>query len=165
MVANGAWTMGQHRDSIRCLLLPLAGYNLLLPSVSIAEVLREATIRPEPDTPEWMAGTVEWRSVLLPLLSFEVLAGESCSEPAGRSRVAVFHALSRERSLDFYGILIQDIPHIVQARESGLTLLHSREEDKVVLSRVEIEGQLAVIPDLELMEKHAGSFSAGFKTI
>ncbi len=153
--------MGQHRDSIRCLLLPLAGYQLLLPSVSVAEVVRETTIKPEPDSHEWVIGTAEWRSVSLPLLSFEVLAGEPCPEVGSRGRIAVLHTLSRECKVNFYGILIQDIPHIVQVRESALTLLHARPEDKAILSRIEIQGQLAAIPDLELMEKHAGDSFAG----
>ncbi len=158
MADNSAWVMGQRSDSIRCLLLPMAGCKLLLPSVSVAEVLPYASVKPERDAPEWMLGMVEWRFVSLPLISFEVLAGESCPEQGSSYRVAVFHTLSKDGGQDFYGVLMQGIPHIIQVRESELTLLQSKSGDEAVLSRVEVQGQLAVIPNLEIMEGHANRY-------
>ncbi len=155
MAGNSTWEMGQRSDNIRCLLLPVAGCKLLLPSVAVAEVLPHASVEPESDAPDWMLGMVEWRFVSLPLISFEVLAGESCPERDGRYRVAVFHTLSKDSGQDFYGVLMQGIPHIIQVRESELTLLQSKSADEAVLSRVEVQGQLAVIPNLEVLEQHA----------
>jgi len=53
----------------------------------------------------------------------------------------------------FYGIAIQGIPHLIQLRESELTLLQSSPEDEPVVFRVEVQGQLAVIPNLPLLEE------------
>ncbi len=157
MVIN-AWDMGERRDSIRCLLIPLAGRKMLLPSVAVAEVLPYAAVEPAADSPEWLLGTIEWRAASIPLLSFERLIGESPPEKEGvHQRVAVFHTLSEKGEQTegplFYGIVIQGIPHLIQLRESELTLLQSSPEDEPVVFRVEVQGQLAVIPNLPLLEE------------
>ncbi len=146
--------MGQHRDSLRCLLLPLAGSNLLLPANAVVEVLPDANIEPVDGSPGWMLGRVEWRSVSVPLVSFEALAGGALPAPGQCCRVAVCRTLSGSGELDFHGLLLQGIPRIVQVRESELTLLQSESDSAPVLSRVEVRGQLAVIPDLERLEQH-----------
>ncbi len=157
MGIDSAWVMGQRRDSIRCLLLPMAGCKLLLPAIAVAEVLRDANVKSVADAPGWMQGMVEWRFVSLPLISFEALAGRSPPKPDSNCRVAVCHTLSSngDDGLGFYGLLMQGIPRIIEVRESELTLLHSESDDVAVLSRVEVQGQLAVIPSLELLEEHA----------
>ena len=162
MGVDAAWVMGPRHDSIRCLLLPMAGCKLLLPSVSVAEVLPHASVKPEADAPDWMLGMVEWRFVSLPLISFEVVTGEPPPDPGSSYRVAVFHTLSKDSGQDFYGVLMQGIPHIIQVRESELTLLLSNSGDEAVLSRVEVQGQLAVIPNLEVLERHAGRYQSSY---
>ncbi len=160
-MADTAWEMGDRREAVRCLLIPLTGRKLLLPSVAVAEVLAYAVVKPASDAPEWFIGTMEWRSVHIPLISFEKLIGEPVSESSSRHRVAVFHTIGEsEKGKDrqpFYGIAIQGIPHLIQLRESELTMLQTSSSDEPVLFRVEVQGQLAIIPNLALLEERLDS--------
>ena len=154
-MADSAWVMDQRRGSVRCLLLPLMDSKLLLPSVSVAEVLSSASVKPVRAEPAWVLGMIEWRFVSIPLISFEVVTGKSRPDPGDRYRVAVLHTLSSDGDDNFYGVLMQGIPNLVQIRESELTLLPSKSADDGIMARVEVLGHLAVIPDLELLEKRA----------
>jgi len=164
-VVDSAWEMGERRDTIRCLLIPLVTRKLLLPSVAVAEVLPYAAVEPVADSPAWLLGSMEWRSTTIPLLSFERLVGESPAEEGVRHRVAVFHTLAEEgkrMTPPFYGMAIQGIPHLIQLRESELTLLQTLPAEDPVLFRVEVQGQLATIPDLERLEEQL--VSAGLQS-
>ncbi len=148
---SGTWTMETRRGAIRCLLLPLAGCRLLLPSVAVAEVLPAARVEPVAEAPQWLVGMVEWRFVSIPLLSFEVVSGHPPPQPGTCYRVAVLHTTSGDA--DFYGLLMQGIPNLVQVRESELTLLPATSEAYGVAARVEVRGQLALIPEPGFLEQ------------
>ncbi len=162
-MVDSAWDMGERRDTLRCLLIPLAGRKMLLPSVAVAEVLPYAAVEPLAGSPAWLLGRIEWRATAIPLLSFERLVGEPLPEEKERGgcRVAVFHTLAEKEEHaekpPFYGVAIQGIPHLIQLRESELTLLQASSGDEPVLFRVEVQGRLAVIPNLELLEERVAS--------
>ncbi len=155
-MGESAWAMGQRRGTIRCLLMPLQGRKLLLPSVTVAEVLPVAQVRVLEGLPRGGIGVVEWRFTTVPLISFEAVVGEPSPQPGGSSRVAILHTLSRDGAVDFYALLLQGIPHLIQVRESELTLLQSKAGSEAVAARVEVQGQLATIPVLERLEELAG---------
>ena len=144
------WTMEARRGAVRSLLIPLSGCRLLLPSVAVAEVVPAASIAPVAQKPGWLVGTMEWRFLSIPVLSFEMVSGSFPPGQEKRCQVAVLRSSSAE---NFYGLLMQGIPNLIQVRESELTLLPAKGEAAAVAARVEVCGQLALIPDLDALER------------
>jgi len=68
-------------DEIPSLLLPIADGKLLLPTVSVAEMLPyKSPQKPKVESaigeiPEWYIGDLIWRGIMVPMISFE-----SCDE-------------------------------------------------------------------------------------
>ncbi len=163
-MSGTTWTMETRRGAIRSLLVPLAGCRLLLPSVAVAEVLPAASVEPVAEAPEWLVGMVEWRFISIPLLSFEAVSGSSPPKRRSPCQMAVMHTAGGSGDEDFYGLLMQGIPNLIQVRESELTLLPAKKEAAGVAARVEVCGQLALIPDLDCLEQRVNGFARQVKT-
>lgn len=137
---------------VRCVLLPLQEMRLLLPNAAVVEVI---DYRPPDaaadDEPEWLLGTVSWRQQAIPLLSFERLLGRDVHIGGHRLRIAVCHTLSDESGRGFMGIVTQGIPRLMQAREDNIVpvALADEEADWPVVSAVQLQGEDALIPDID----------------
>ncbi len=152
-MSAATWTMEARRGTVRGLLIPLADCRLLLPSVAVAEVVPAASVTRVAPAPAWLAGSMEWRFLSIPVLSFEAMSGAlPAPQRRNRHQVAVLRAVG-DLDSKFYGVLIQGIPTLIQVRESELTLLPMKRESAEVTARVEVAGQLALIPDLDVLER------------
>jgi len=67
--------MEESLSIIASLYLPVTGNSLVLPNVSVAEIVDYKTPEPVEDTPEWFLGNIEWRGVTLPVISYELFGG------------------------------------------------------------------------------------------
>ncbi|WP_426151594.1 chemotaxis protein CheW [Pseudomonas sp. DC3000-4b1] len=132
------------RETLNVLLLPLAGRQLMVPDVAVAELIgyrpRDAAGQAAP----WDLGDIPWRGRQLPLVSFEAACGQPL--PRGeRVRVAVMHGVGER--LPFFALLMQGIPRTLKV-DSQLSYVD------VPLAPLELAavlvGQDAVrVPDLD----------------
>ena len=140
--------------NVHSLLIPMANDTLLLPNAAVAEIIALTDIEPVENAPEWLLGFINWRGQHVPLLSFEVVNGNEKPEYQSKARIVVFNALGGSSSLPFFATLAQGIPHLIQANQSIVTALAESDEHPTgVLCPVLVEGEPAVIPDLDAMEK------------
>lgn len=139
-------------ENIPCLMIPLAGRSLLVPTVTVAEMVSYKRPEPVEDSPEWLLGVVEWRNQRVPVLSFEVLNGEANPGVATRSRLAVFNNTGVSEDLPFIAVVSQAIPKLVRVTASDI------DEADIALEPfdrmwVDVEGEQAVIPDVSALEQ------------
>ena len=73
---------------LACVMIPLAAdTHLLLPNVTIAEILPWRRIKPLPDAPKWCLGLLGWRSGVCAIIpSFARFAGFGWLTPAQISK-------------------------------------------------------------------------------
>ena len=77
-------------DEVGCVLIPLRECSLLLPDVSVAEILPWRRVRAVNDVPVWCLGLLGWRGEAIPVLRYEVLNGaEATARKAARCMIVL----------------------------------------------------------------------------
>lgn len=133
------------------LLLTLSDRLLLLPNTAVAELVAYRHVQPAENSPNWLLGQISWRDLNLPLLSFEA-ASSDATVVTERARVVIVNAIGGRPKFRYFGLLIQGIPRSTRIDESLLS-----EQDETLLplelDAVNIEGEIAKIPDLIALEQ------------
>ena len=142
----------QNVTEIPSLLIPLVGRVLLLPTVTVAEMVPFRTPQAEPDSPDWYMGAFIWRDQAVPLLSFEVINGEALPSFNSDCRVAVLNNTGVSDNLPYFAIGTQGIPRLARVSASEINQLESSDKKQFELMHVSIAGEKAVIPDLDALE-------------
>lgn len=136
--------------TLHCTLAPMQKNALLIPTNVIAEVVDYSDPTPMDSTPQWFLGHIDWENRQIPVFSYSALI--SGTEPAGatsKTRIMIVKSLSDSARLPYLGIVISDIPRLVNVKAEQLE--HAGDEGKSlgVYCHVTVEEQAAVIPDLD----------------
>lgn len=146
-------------DDLRGVLLPLHDTHLLLPNVTVSEVIGYRDPEPIDAAPDWLLGTVTWRQRKVPLVSFEYFVLKEAAEPGYRSRIALCHNLLANPQMPFIGILCNSIPRL--ARVNTDTVSESMLQEllpEMTLKHLTYNTEDAWIPDLEALGKAAAEY-------
>jgi chemosensory pili system protein ChpC len=140
--------------TLHCVLIPMNHRQLLLPNVSIAEVVDHDTHLSGDEGPDWLAGYLDWRGQKLPVISYEGANEQEALIPgAGRGRIVVLNTIGPNHDrLPFLALVTRGIPSQTRLEPEQI---HGREESDqgpADLMQVEVEGESVWIPDLEYLE-------------
>jgi chemosensory pili system protein ChpC len=138
---------------ISSLLIPMQGRPWLLPNIAVAEII---PLR-QPDRPgrgaEWMLGWLSWRDNDVPLVSFERLNESGQVSIGPQARIAIINTNAGHPP--FYAVIVQGIPR--QAKVGRDELVEEPVQTGPAEAMcVQLGGELAVIPDLDAIEKAVG---------
>lgn len=138
--------------TLRTQLIPLAREQLLLPNSAVAEIIGyQAPQASEGDRPDWWLGLLTWRGLEIPLIALEVIRGGALPEITSSTRIAVFNSLSGNVNMPFYAIIVHGLPHLAKLNNEQVNALDG-EAGPCGLQLVEINGDPALIPDLDAIE-------------
>lgn len=140
-------------QEVASLLIPLQGRMLLVPNVTVAEIVPVSQVTPIQDAPEWYLGNCYWREQTIPLLSYEVLNGEPKASVGSRSRFAVLNTTGINESLSFVAIVTQGIPRLARVNEEEITEREDADNKPYELMHVSWAGEEAVIPNIAAIEQ------------
>ncbi|WP_041522176.1 chemotaxis protein CheW [Gilvimarinus agarilyticus] len=146
-------------QEVASLLVPLSESLLLLPNVTVAEIVPVSEIQSVDNAPDWLLGDVSWRELDVPIISLEVMNGQSRPNFSSRCRIAVLNTTGISDSLSFIAILTQGLPRLARVTASEITHLDDEipaEYDELVVSWA---GERAVIPALSKIEQVYLEFS------
>ncbi|MGB9429630.1 MAG: chemotaxis protein CheW [Gammaproteobacteria bacterium] len=146
--------MPQALEEIYSLLIPFAGGKLILPRLSVAEVMGYTRPRPVRGTPSWLLGLINWQGQEIPLVSFEGLCGRKIPERANRTRVAIMFTINRQMEPPVFALMTQGYPYLVRVNAAVLSVdaEDGFSDEAPVLSRIRMANERPVIPDLEAIE-------------
>lgn len=140
--------------SVRCLLMPFYGFNVLMPNTAVAEVVAYEAPRGLEQAPVWLKGFVSWRGKSVPVVSLESLMGGNEGAPANQARLIIFNALGEAKSIPFIAMIAQGIPRLLALKEQNLHYVPGdRKLEAGVYARLLVDGNPVVVPDLERLEK------------
>lgn len=139
------------QDSVRTLIIPLQGHNLLLPNVAVAEVIPYIRPRAIEGGPAWLLGAISWRGLNIPLISFDRLHGQEDADTLAQARIAIFNSVQAGSGLGFYALVTAGIPQLKRVNAEAIQELSAEAADGI-LSQVQIGDILAAIPDLAALE-------------
>lgn len=138
---------------VDCLLLPLRERQLLVPNVSIAEIIPLTHLLTINQTADWMLGRLEWRGVAIPVICYEILNDLPTPPANSDARFAVVNGVSGNPKLPFFAMLIQGIPRVKDVVEADLKEVDAVGCGPIDHMSVSIDGtESAFIPNLDLLE-------------
>jgi len=137
-------------DEVASLLIPMVGRPMLLPNVSVAEIVPWVEPEKQDNSPEWFLGQVRWREIQIPLVSLELMNDTDVDEAYSGHRIAVLNGVGGTKN-DFYAVSVQGLPRLIRVygqEVSGEEKLSEPSYDMNVL----VSGERAMIPDLDYVE-------------
>lgn len=135
---------------LHCMMIPTDRETLLLPTSVMAEVMDFQPPRPTEEAPPWLLGQVDWENRQVPVFSFGALInGTEVGEIAKRSRIMILKSLTDSTRVPYLGLLMSDLPRPVQVGENDLKETGDDKKSLGVFSRVQWEGEDAIIPDMD----------------
>lgn len=139
-------------NEIPCLLVPLLGCTLLLPTVTIAEMAPMRPISSIANAPNWLMGNYDWRNMRVPVVSYESINGGKVTPLNPQGRMAVLNNTGVDSRLSFVAIPTQGIPRMVRVLEDDIT--ENREVQKRLFDKMPVKVGLEqfVIPDVAALE-------------
>jgi len=148
--------MNDNSQTLACVMIPMRGRQLLLPNVSVAEVVDFSSVNTETGADDWLVGYLEWRGQRLPVLSYDAANGGEASVPGdSRGRIVVLNTIGDNHSrLPFMALVTQGIPSQTRLSENQIRKLDG-ETGPADLMQVEVDGDNAWIPNLEYLESLA----------
>ena len=134
--------------------LPLQMDGLLLPDVTVVEILKIDNVSPLLKSPEWLIGSISWRGEALPLISFEALNGAATVDPKTISRVAIINGTADNSHLPYYAVVISDTPSLHDIAEDDVELYEGRPRGRAEAMSVRVNNLIAGVPNIEWVEQH-----------
>lgn len=137
------------------LYLPIIGGSLVLPNVSVAEIVDYQTPDAISDAPEWFLGNIKWRGVTLPVISYERLNDTPLPDDLSNTRIAVINTIGQDHeALPFFAIVTQGIPRQTKIDQDNIKEVEEGAPlGAADLMKVVIMGDEAIIPNVEYIEK------------
>lgn len=140
-------------EELATFLVPLAQRSLLLPNVSVAEIIPHRLAQTIKDMPEWFKGFIDWRGLSVPLVSFDLLNEQLCPEANLRENIAVINTVSGAEDLPFFALLSQGSPRLLRIVQDDITTVDSDGAlGPAELVFVSVHGKHASIPNIDFIE-------------
>ncbi len=140
-------------DVLPCLLIPVQGGRLILPNVTVAELIAFQEPTPSQAVADWILGTMEWRGTMIPVVSYENFCGQKIGIPGQDLRIAVVNAPNGDSgALRFFGVVVQGIPSLIKLEEAAIK---ENLNTTLVMGQklsVTLETGHAIVPDLDAIE-------------
>jgi chemosensory pili system protein ChpC len=139
---------------LHVLEVPITDLTLLVPSASVAEVINPSALTPVPFSEPWLLGVVGWRTLAVPVVSFEALLGAPAPSPRRSGKILIFYPMSGRREWEFYGVLAAAEPR-PQALDGSQAAVPQAElpDSPYVAAGLRLGNQPMFIPDLEQMKQ------------
>ncbi len=142
-------------EIISSLYLPISEGKLVLPNVAVAEVIEYSRPKAKEGFPHYYLGDISWRGIDVPLLSFEEVNGGVRPQKNTEVRVAVLNNIGTDnKKLPFVAILTQGLPRLIKVSEDIIQQA-TKSELPAEHSRIRVDGEEAVIPNLSYLESLA----------
>lgn len=126
---------------------------LIVPKIAVSEVLGMESVSIETGGPAWLLGHGDWHGKRLPVVSFEVMAGQAMPGRTRRTRAVVVNAFSEHLADGAFILLAQGYPHLTALNAAALVAQPARDEDEgLALSRVRLASTQGIIPDMDAIE-------------
>jgi chemosensory pili system protein ChpC len=139
-------------QEVASLLIPMNGNVLMIPNVTVAEIVPVSQVTPVLRSPDWYLGNCRWREQTVPLLAYEVLNGDEKPFVNARSRFAVLNTTGIDESLPFIAVLTQGLPRLARVTEEEISKREDIEPKAFELMHISWAGEEAVIPDIPKLE-------------
>jgi chemosensory pili system protein ChpC len=144
-----------YSEDLYGLMIPLADDRLVLPRTSVAEVMTWQMPEKIEAAPEWLLGTVQWNTRVVPVVSIEALSGRTLPAVGSRTRIAIVVGIAGHLTCGHFGIVTQGFPQLIRANADIVKPEPNQNfpDQGPVICRVQMLNESPVIPDLDFIEQ------------
>jgi len=140
-------------NDLATLLVPVSNDDyLLLPGVTVAEVIHYEEPQAVEGKPEWFLGMLEWRTKQIPMVSYEVLNDRPC-ERGPNIHIAVLNGSEDPEAMPFYAILTQATPRLLRLIKEEISEDSQTPTGPMDAMAVKASGEPCLVPDVMKIEK------------
>ncbi len=140
---------------IKCVIFTLRKENVIIPNALVAEIISVKEVSEGENTPEWYLGKMSWRGEDVPLLSFEVAAGDGAYKVNLNTQAVVLYAVGMDSDnieSPYLGLVMSGVPHVSYFTRDQFTSDGEDQGDHpMIAQRVRINGARASILDVDAM--------------
>lgn len=140
-------------NELATLLIPMHGKQLVLPNVTVAEVIPYVEPDPQDDSPSWYLGTFPWRNQNIPIVSFEALNEEPFVSKSHSRRIAVLNGLVDSQRLPFCAMVTEGMPRLMRVMVDEVSVDEEADNGPCEVGRVIVNGERAVIPNVDKLQE------------
>lgn len=140
-------------DELATLLIPVNGKQLVLPNVTVAEIIPYLEPESVAEKPDWYLGTVSWRNVVVPLVSFELLNNDMLGTSGRDRRIAVLNGIVDSQRLPFCAIVSKGVPRLMRVAPDEVSVDESALVGPAEISAVLVSGESARIPNIDYIQQ------------
>jgi chemosensory pili system protein ChpC len=128
--------------------------TLIVPSAAVAEVINPLTLAPVPFSQGWLKGVIGWRTLAVPVISFEALVGLPAPASPAAGKIVIFYPLNGRSDWEFYGMFATAEPRPQALSHSEPVATSSELPDiPCIAAGLKVGGKLMLIPDMDEMKK------------
>ncbi|ROR98916.1 chemosensory pili system protein ChpC [Sinobacterium caligoides] len=132
------------------LLIPVQDKSLILPNVTVAEIISRKATEVTDDVPNWFVGHILWRNTQVPIVSFEAINDEPFIADDHQQHIAIINGSDAE--IPFWGVLTEGTPKLVRLSAEQIHASDEAIGGPAELQRVVVSETTAIIPDLNFVE-------------
>ena len=140
-------------NELATLLIPMHGKQLVLPNVTVAEVIPYVQPEPQDNVPTWYLGTFPWRNIVVPVVSFEALNEEPFVSQSRKRRIAVLNGVVDSQRLPFCAIVTEGMPRLMRVLADEVSADEDLASGPCELGRVLVSGERAAIPNVDYIQQ------------
>jgi len=100
-------------ETLSCLIIPIGETNLLLPNVTVAEILPWRKIKKWEVAPQWCMGLLNWRGETVPVIRYEKMNDINISAESGKC-ILIMNRTQPGSAREFYGLAVDGLPRLVR---------------------------------------------------
>jgi len=140
-------------DELSILLIPVNGKQLILPNVSVAEIVSYSEPKKVEEGPGWLKGWVDWRAQTVPLFSFEEINQEAMPASSASRRIVILNGIIDSSKLPFCAIISDGVPRAMRIRPREIASLDDDDKGIAELTSVVVNGEHAIIPNMDWLQQ------------
>ena len=139
---------------LHSLEVPLDGMTLLVPSAAVAEVINLQNMSPVPFSQPWLNGAIGWRTLAVPVISFETLLGIPTKPRLAAGKIVIFYPLGGRSDWEFFAMFATSEPR-PQVLDGSQPVAENSElfNSPYIAAGLKVDDRLMLIPDLEALKK------------
>lgn len=134
--------------------VPLDGMTLLVASAAVAEVINLQNLAPVPFSQPWLNGAIGWRTLAVPVISFETLLGAPSVTRPATGKIVIYYPLSGRKDWEFFAMFATAEPR-PQVLDGSQPVAEGSElpDSPYIAAGLKVEERLMIIPDFEALKK------------
>ena len=142
----------KENEELTCVLIPTSGVRLLLPNVSVAEIVPSRRMKTLEHAPSWCIGFVGWRGRTVPVVHYLGLSGEISEQSVSPRCMVIMNRAHSIAAPPFYALAAEGLPRMVQLADGDIGTADD-ELGPADVMHVSVGTEKAIIPNLRYIEE------------